>query len=125
MVGSVYTIPFIVIQLRPLQLKNCFPLQNILGMMRAVNYSLFISARLPLIIRLLTSFRISQILFSGISELELIIVYYRITGGRNINPVLIGNLFQLHDRRGRAASHYYLIIYDIRIPTNTVQLTLA
>ena len=33
-------------------------------------------------------------------------------------PVLIGNLFQLHedsnDRRGRAASHYhYLIIYDI------------
>ena len=36
----------------------------------------------------------------------------------NIRPVLIGNLFQLHedshDRRGRAASHYhYLIIYDI------------
>ena len=35
-----------------------------------------------------------------------------------IRPVLIGNLFQLHedshDRRGRAASHYhYLIIYDI------------
>ena len=40
-------------------------------------------------------------------------------GGRHlIRPVLIGNLFQLHenshDRRGRAASHYhYLIIYDI------------
>ena len=36
----------------------------------------------------------------------------------NKRPVLIGNLFQLHedshDRRGRAASHYhYLIIYDI------------
>ena len=36
----------------------------------------------------------------------------------DIRPVLIENLFQLHedshDRRGRAASHYhYLIIYDI------------
>ena len=34
-----------------------------------------------------------------------------------IRPVLIENLFQLHenshDRRGRAASHHYLIIYDI------------
>ena len=35
-----------------------------------------------------------------------------------IRPVLIGNLFQLHedshDRRGRAAFYYhYLIIYDI------------
>ena len=47
-----------------------------------------------------------------------ICIKYLILATQYIRPMLIGNLFQLHenshDRRGRAASHYhYLIIYDI------------